>query len=107
MNNDAAFNRNGELTAIPAFGGNGRLHSQMERHLRSTASYGYVQLDNEFFARPACISHDALRELESGLADSETPEHWLEGLYGHKEQKDGADGDAFRLQVGIVYSLFD
>ena len=24
-----------------------------------------------------------------------------------KEEKSGADGDAFRLQLGIVYSLFD
>lgn len=31
----------------------------------------------------------------------------LEGLYGHEEQKDGADGDAFRIQIGILYSLFD
>jgi hypothetical protein len=31
----------------------------------------------------------------------------LEGLYGHKEEKSGADGDAFRIQVGVLYSLFD
>jgi hypothetical protein len=31
----------------------------------------------------------------------------LEGLYGHKEEKSGADGDVFRIQVGVLYSLFD
>ena len=31
----------------------------------------------------------------------------LEGLYGHKEEKSGADGDAFRLQLGVLYSIFD
>jgi hypothetical protein len=30
----------------------------------------------------------------------------LEGLYGFKE-KSGADGDAFRIQIGAVYSIFD
>ena len=31
----------------------------------------------------------------------------LEGLYGFKEEKSGADGDAFRIQLGAVYSIFD
>jgi hypothetical protein len=31
----------------------------------------------------------------------------LEGLYGFKEEKSGADGDAFRIQIGAVYSIFD
>jgi hypothetical protein len=30
-----------------------------------------------------------------------------EGLYGFKEEKSGADGDAFRIQIGAVYSIFD
>jgi hypothetical protein len=31
----------------------------------------------------------------------------FEGLYGHKEEKNGADGDAFRLQLAVMYSIFD
>jgi hypothetical protein len=31
----------------------------------------------------------------------------FEALYGHKEEKSGAKGDALRLQVGVLYSLFD
>jgi hypothetical protein len=31
----------------------------------------------------------------------------FEGLYGRKEEQGGAKGDAFRLQLGLVYSLFD
>jgi hypothetical protein len=31
----------------------------------------------------------------------------VEGLYGFKEEKNGADGDAFRIQLGAVYSIFD
>jgi hypothetical protein len=31
----------------------------------------------------------------------------LEGLYGFKEEKNGADGNAFRIQLGAVYSIFD
>jgi hypothetical protein len=31
----------------------------------------------------------------------------LEALYGRKEDKGGADGDAFRFQLGVLYSLFE
>jgi hypothetical protein len=31
----------------------------------------------------------------------------LEGLYGKKETQNGATGDVWRIQMGLVYSLFD
>jgi hypothetical protein len=30
-----------------------------------------------------------------------------EGLYGMKETKDSSDGDVFRFQLGLLYSIFD
>jgi hypothetical protein len=31
----------------------------------------------------------------------------LEGLYGMRRTKDGSDGDVFRVQMGLLYSIFD
>jgi hypothetical protein len=31
----------------------------------------------------------------------------LEGLYGQKETQNGQTGDVWRIQMGLVYSLFD
>ena len=107
MNNDAAFDRNGELTAIPAFGGMIGFTHKWNDTFRSTASYGYVHLHNEFSQGPHAYhqthyaSANLVWQMRKHLSIG------LEGLYGHKEEKDGADGDAFRIQVGVVYFLFD
>jgi hypothetical protein len=107
VNNDAAFDKSGELTAIPAFGGMIGFTHKWTDDLRSTASYGYVQLHNEFSQGPHAyhLTHYASLNLVWQLRKRLSI--GFEGLYGHKEEKDGNDGDAFRLQLGIVYSLFD
>jgi DcaP outer membrane protein len=107
VNNDAAFDRSGDLTAIPAFGAMiGYTHKWTDT-LRSTASYGYVHLHNEFSQGPHAYhqthyaSANLVWQMRKHLSIG------LEGLYGHKEEKDGADGNAFRIQVGVVYFLFE
>jgi hypothetical protein len=107
MNNDAAFNRNGELTAIPAFGGMVGFTHKWNDTFRSTASYGYVELDNQFSQGPHAYHMTHYGSVNLVWQIRKRLSIGFEGLYGHKEQKDGADGDAFRLQLGIVYSLFD
>src|SRR5262249_62058914 len=52
VNNDAAFDRSGELTPIPVFGGMFGYSHKWSDTLRSTVSYGYVHLDNEFSQGP-------------------------------------------------------
>jgi outer membrane receptor for ferrienterochelin and colicin len=75
--------------------------------LRSTASYGYVHLDNEFSQEPSAyhVTHYASMNLVWQIRKRLSL--GLEGLYGFKEEKSGADGDAFRIQIGAVYSIFD
>ena len=107
VNNDAAFDRSGDLTAIPAFGAMFGYTHKWSDSLRSTASYGYVNLDNEFsqgghaYHTTHYGSLNLVWQLRKRLSVG------LEALYGHKEEKSGADGDAFRIQVGLLYSLFD
>jgi hypothetical protein len=107
QNNDAAFNSSGNLTAIPAFGAMiGYTHKWTDT-LRSTASYGYVHLDNQFSQQPNAyhLTHYASMNLVWQVRKRLSL--GLEGLYGFKEEKSGADGDAFRIQLGAVYSIFD
>jgi hypothetical protein len=107
INNDAAFDRSGNLTAIPAFGGMIGFTHKWNDTFRSTASYGYVQLDNEFSQAPSAYHLTHYASLNLVWQIRKRLSIGFEGLYGHKEEKSGADGDAFRLQLGIVYSIFD
>ena len=107
VNNDAAFDSSGKLTAIPAFGAMiGYTHKWTDT-LRSTASYGYVHLDNQFSQGPDAYHQTHYASVNLVWQARKRLSIGFEGLYGHKEEKSGADGDAFRLQIGVVYSIFD
>jgi outer membrane DcaP-like protein len=107
QNNDAAFNSSGNLTAIPAFGAMIGYTHKWNDYLRSTASYGYVHLDNQFSQEPTAYHQTHYASLNLVWQARKRLTIGFEGLYGHKEEKSGADGDAFRLQIGAVYSIFD
>jgi hypothetical protein len=107
QNNDAAFNSSGNLTAIPAFGAMIGYTHKWNDYLRSTASYGYVHLDNQFSQGPDAYHQTHYGSLNLIWQARKRLSIGLEGLYGFKEEKSGADGDAFRIQIGAVYSIFD
>lgn len=107
INNDAAFDSSGDLKAIPCFGATAGYTHQWSDVLRSTATYGYVNLDNETTQGP-----DAYHETHYGSLNLV----WQlrkrlsiggEVLYGQKETQNGVTGDVWRFQMGLVYSLFD
>ena len=71
-------------------------------------SYGYVNLDNSsgqvptFYHFSHYASANLIWQLRKRLSVG------LEGLYGFKEAQNGVDsGDHWRVQLGMVYSLFD
>jgi hypothetical protein len=107
QNNDAAFNSSGDLIAIPAFGAMIGYTHQWNDYLRSTASYGYVHLDNQFSQEPSAYHQTHYASLNLVWKARKRLSIGFEALYGHKEEKSGADGDAFRLQIGALYSIFD
>src|ERR1044071_7043427 len=106
-NNDAAFDSSGNLTPIPAFGATVGYTHKWTDTLRSTASYGYVQLDNELSQGPQAYHVTHYGSLNLVWQMKKRLSIGFEGLYGQKEQQDGAKGEAFRMQLGVVYSLFD
>jgi DcaP outer membrane protein len=107
QNNDAAFNSSGDLTAIPAFGAMIGYTHQWNDYLRSTASYGYVHLDNQFSQEGDAYHQTHYASLNLVWKARKRLSIGFEALYGHKEEKDGANGDAFRFQIGALYSIFD
>jgi hypothetical protein len=107
VNNDAAFDSSGKLTAIPAFGAMIGYTHKWTDYLRSTASYGYVHLDNQFSQGPDAYHQTHYASMNLVWQARKRLSLGLEGLYGHKEEKNGAGGDAFRIQLGAVYSIFD
>ena len=107
VNNDAAFDQNGELTAIPFFGAVIGYTHKWSDSLRTTASYGYAHLDNQFSQGPSAYHITHYGSLNLVWQMRKRLSLGFEGLYGRKEEQGGAKGDAFRLQLGLVYSLFD
>ena len=107
VNNDAAFDSSGNLKAIPAFGAMIGYTHKWNDYLRSTASYGYVHLDNQFSQDPSAYHLTHYASLNLVWQARKHLGVGLEGLYGHKEEESGANGDAFRLQLGVVYYIFD
>jgi len=107
VNNDAAFDSSGNLEAIPAFGAMIGYTHKWSDTLRSTASYGYVHLDNQVSQGPDAYHQTHYASLNLIWQARKRLSVGFEGLYGHKEEKNGADGDAFRLQLSLLYSIFD
>jgi len=107
VNSDAAFNTNGELVALRYLSALfGYTHHWTPR-LRSTLSYGYVNLQNAGLQTAdayhfthygsANVIYKILKRLSVGV----------EGLYGFRQVNDGRDGDIFRAQLSMMYGLFD
>lgn len=105
-NGDAAFNNNGDLRALAYFAPMAGYTHQWSEKFRSTATFGYVNLQNE-----QSQNGDAYHETYYGSANliwqlRKRLSVGLECLYGYKDEKSGAHGDVWRIQTGMVYSLF-
>jgi hypothetical protein len=105
--NDAAFDEDGDLAPIPAVALMAGYTHHWNEAWRSTATYGYVSLDNEAsqdataYHKTQYTSANVIWQMRPKLSLG------LEALYGSKEQNDGDRGNAFRVHLGLVYSLFE
>jgi len=73
---------------------------------RSTATFGYVNLSNEPDETAAAYHETYYGSLNVVWQIRKRLSIGLEGLYGYKDQKNGLYGDVWRIQTGLVYSLF-
>jgi hypothetical protein len=107
LNSDAAFTSAGELEALPYWSIHLATTFKWNDLTRSTLTYGYVNLDNTdgqaatFYHDSTYISANIIWQLRKQLSLG------VEGLYGKMEARNGVEsGDHYRLQVGMVYSIF-
>lgn len=105
---DAALNGSDDLVALPYFGLLlGYTHHWNDR-LRSSLTYGHVTVDNEpgQTATAYHLTHYGSLNLIWQPFELKRLHVGLEGLYGVNEVSNGDTADDWRLQVGIIYSLF-
>ena len=107
INSDAAFNSAGTLETLKYFSGLGAFTHNWSPTWRSTVTYGYAKLDNTTgqpdtaYHKTQYASANIIWQLRKRLSIG------AEGLWGDKHIKTGDKGDAWRLQFGLVYSVFD
>jgi hypothetical protein len=105
-NSDAAFDANGELQALGYVSGLVGLTQNWNEKWRSTVSYGYVDLDNtdaqsgDAYKETTYVSANLVCQVRKQMSIG------LETLYGEKVTKDDSSGDVWRVQLGLVYSIF-
>jgi hypothetical protein len=108
FNSDAAYDAEGHFKALPYWSAAAGFTHKWNDKFRSTITYGYANLDNTsgqdatFYHLTHYASANIVWQLRKRLSVG------LEGLYGFKEVNDGtSSGDHWRVQIGMVYSLFD
>jgi hypothetical protein len=108
LNSDAAYSASGNLEALPYWSATFGYTHRWNEQFRSTITYGYVDLDNAsgqaatFYHTSQYASANLVWQLRKRLSVG------LEGLWGTKEARNGQEsGDVWRVQLGMVYSLFD
>ena len=106
INNDAAYNSSGSLVALPVFGAMGAYTHQWNDAFRSTASFGYVNIDNQSSQGPNAYDQTYYGSMNVIWQVKKHLSVGLEGLYGRKEVQSGAWGDDFRVQMALMYSIF-
>jgi hypothetical protein len=107
VNNDAGFDHQGNIEAIPYLGlMTGYTHHWTDEW-RSTASAGYVHLDNTASQTADAYHQSVYASLNVVYQYGPRLSIGLEGLYGRKETRDGSDGEVYRVEAGLVYSIFD
>lgn len=106
FNNDAAYNQAGDLKALPYLAVMlGYTHGWNDKW-RSTASYGFVNINNEISQGPDAYHQTHYASLNLMWQPFKLLTMGVEGLYGRKVVQSGAAGSDWRIQFGIVYSLF-
>ena len=106
VNNDAAYDNSGNLKALPVFGAMGAYTHKWCDDFRSTASFGYVNIDNQASQGPDAYNQTYYSSLNVIWQIRKHLSVGLEGLWGRKEVQSGAWGDVFRVQTAIMYSIF-
>jgi hypothetical protein len=106
-NTDAAYDADGRLHALRYFSGMAGYTHRWSDQWRTSLSYGYVNIANT-----AGQAGDAYHVTHYGSANliyrvNKQFSIGVEGLYGRREVHDGRTGDDFRMQLSMIYRMFE
>jgi len=108
QNADAAFAGNGELVALQYASGMGAITHHWNERWRSTATFGYVHVDNTGLQSPTAYRNSRYGSVNVIYQFYKRLSIGLEGLYGFREVRNGDDTkDVVRVNMALVYSPFD
>ena len=103
---DAAYNGSGSLRPLGCFAPTlGYTHHWCDA-FRSTVTGGYVNLQNEQLQSPSAYHQTVYSSLNLVWQMRSHLSVGVETLYGYKRDFSGANGNVWRFQTGLVYSLF-
>ena len=105
MGIDAAPSASGDLEALPAFAGMAAYERWWTTTIRSVASFGYVEVDNS--AGQAGDAYAKTYYASGNLVWSpfRLMSVGVEFLWGKRENNNGDDADARRLQFAVKYNF--
>ena len=106
INNDVAYDNANKLTALPFFGAMAGYTHHWSDRFRSTAAFGYNNLDDQPGQGPLAYHETYYTSLNVMYQLQKRLTLGIEGLYGLKDVQNGTSGDVFRLQFSVVYTLF-
>jgi hypothetical protein len=108
QNADAAFAGNGELVPLQYASGMGAITHHWNERWRSTATFGYVHVDNTSLQSPTAYRNSRYGSVNVIYQLYKRLSIGLEGLYGFREVRNGDDTkDVVRVNMALVYSPFD
>ena len=107
LKSDAAFNSNGKLNALEYWSTMIALTHQWSPQWSSTLTHGYVSLENTFAQTGDAYDESHYASVNLVYQMFKRMRVGVEGLYGHKNTKSGADSDVFRVQMGVAFAIFD
>ena len=103
---DAAWDNSGNLKALPYLAPTVGYTHQWSDKFRSTGTFGFVQLQNEEQETPQAYHETYYSSLNLVWQIRKRLSVGFEALYGYKVEASGGYGDVWRVQTGLVYSLF-
>lgn len=106
VSGDAAYDSNGNLEALTYKGFLAAYSHRWNEALRSTATYGWLQIDNEDGQAGDAYHRTQYASINAIWTVMPRWDIGFEVLYGYKKDKDGFSNDVFRAQVAFMYSLF-
>lgn len=102
---DAALDASGDLVALDAFGTYVGYTHEWADHWRSTATYSRLHVENEASQDPFAFHQTQYASVNLKWAPSDVFWAGIEYLWGENETKNGASGDASRVQLAVQYGF--